>query len=296
MRADGYSSPVTKEATLFKIASILPAIEPIKVVDVGAMSLGEENDVYANLARSASVEVVGFEPVAAELEKLRALHPIGRTYLPYAIGDGGRHTFHECNFPMTSSLLEPNHDLVNRFQALGELMQVVSSTEMDTRRLDDIPEVAGTDFLKLDVQGAELMILKGGERLLDDVLVVHTEVEFVPLYKDQPLFGDIDSYLRSRGFAFHKFTGIMGRAFKPLIYRDDVYSRLSQGLWSDTVYVRDFMGFDRLSTAKLLKLAAILHEVYKSIDLAALALSSADARDGTALQPAYLQALSRPNG
>jgi FkbM family methyltransferase len=285
-----------KGDALFKITSILPPIEPIKVVDVGAMSLGDENDVYANLAKSAPVEVVGFEPVEAEIEKLRSLYPTGRTYLPYAIGDGGRHTFHECNFPMTSSLLEPNLELIGKFQALAELMQVVSKTEMDTKRLDDIPEVAGTDFLKLDVQGAELMILKGGEKLLDDVLVVHAEVEFVQLYKDQPLFGDVDTYLRSKGFTFHKFTGITGRAFKPLIWKGDVYSNLSQGLWSDAVYVRDFMKFDQVPTAKLLKLATILHEVYRSIDLAALALSAADARDGTALQPAYLQQFSRPNG
>jgi FkbM family methyltransferase len=289
-------SPQRKGDALFKITSILPPIEPIKVVDVGAMSLGDENDVYANLAKSAPVEIVGFEPVEAEIEKLKSLYPTGRTYLPYAIGDGARHTFHQCNVPMTSSLLEPNLELVGKFQALAELMQVVSRTEMDTKRLDDIPEVVGTDFLKLDVQGAELMILKGGEKLLDDVLVVHAEVEFVQLYKDQPLFGDVDSYLRSKGFAFHKFTGITGRAFKPLIWKGDVYSNLSQGLWSDAVYVRDFMKFDRVPTAKLLKLATILHEVYRSIDLAALALSAADARDGTALQPAYLQQFSRPNG
>jgi len=285
-----------KGDALFKITSMLPQIEPIKIVDVGAMSLGDDSDVYANLVKAAPVEVIGFEPVEAEIEKLKSLYPTGRTYLPYAIGDGGRHTFHECNFPMTSSLLEPNLELVSKFQALAELMQVVSKTEMETKRLDDIPDVTGADFLKLDVQGAELMILKGSEKLLENALVVHTEVEFVQLYKDQPLFAEVDSYLRSMGFSFHKFTGIMGRAFKPFIWKGDVYSYLSQGLWSDAVYVRDFMRFDQVPTAKLLKLATILHEVYQSIDLAALALAAADARDGTALQPAYLQQFSRADG
>lgn len=254
------------------------------------MSLGpNEADMYSQLAQSVPVEIIGFEPVEAEIEKLKQMHPTGRTYLPYAIGDGQRHTFHECNFAMTSSLLPPNTELVSKFQGLGELMQVVSMTEMETKRLDDIPEVAGTDLLKLDVQGAELMILDGGRGMLEDVLVVHTEVEFVELYKNQPLFADVDSFLRSQGFAFHKLNGMSGRAFKPLIYKGDVYASLSQGLWSDAVYVRDFMRFEALSTARLLKLAVILHETYRSIDLAALALATVDARDGTSLQPTYLQ-------
>jgi hypothetical protein len=60
--------------------------------------------------------------------------------------------------------------------------------------------------------------------------------------------------------------------------------------------VKDFMQFDRLAAAQLLKLAVILHETYQSIDLAALALSVFDSKEGTALQPAYLQRFQRPNG
>jgi hypothetical protein len=82
-------------------------------------------------------------------------------------------------------------------------------------------------------------------------------------YKDTPLFGEIDIHLRSKGFTLHRLSQA-GRTFKPLIFRNDVNATLSQILWGDAVYVRDFMQFDRLAGAGLLKLATILHENYRS--------------------------------
>lgn len=57
------------------------------------------------------------------------------------------------------------------------------------------------DFLCLDVQGAELSILQGAaEMLRHGVLGIRCEVEFLPLYRDQPLFGDVLGYLQDFGF------------------------------------------------------------------------------------------------
>ena len=64
---------------------------------------------------------------------------------------------------------------------------------------------------------------------------------------------------------------------------------LSQWLWGDAVYVRDFMQFEALPPTALLKLAAILHE--NSLDLAAVALEAYDRMRGSQLQPRYLQEL-----
>ena len=66
---------------------------------------------------------------------------------------------------------------------------------------------------------------------------------------------------------------------------------LSQVLWGDAIYVRDFMRFDQLSPDALLKLAAILHENHGSLDLAAVALSAYDQKSGSQLHARYLQAL-----
>lgn len=263
----------------------------IRIVDVGAMSLGIDED-YAALTRAMPCTIIGFEPLEAECRKLQALNRPGYVYLPYFIGDGSLQTFYETNTGMTSSLLEPNHALVAKFHMLGELMQVVRTHPAQTTRLDDIPETMGTDYLKIDVQGGELMVLQGAKERLETALVVHTEVEFAPLYKGQPLFADIDAFLRSHGFVLHRFTELFGRTFKPLLANNDPNAMLSQVLWADAIYVRDFMAFDTLSPASLLKLAAIVHENYRSVDLALTALSARDRQTGAGLAQRFLQHLT----
>ncbi len=274
-----------------RIGPLLPPLPPLKIIDVGAMSLADDQDAYTPLTKAFPCEVIGFEPVAAECEKLVAKTIPGRTYLPYFVGDGSVRIFHECNSSMTSSLFEPNTALLEKFQALAELTRVVRTATVETQRLDDIPGTAGSDFLKLDVQGAELLVLAGAENRLKDVLVIHTEVEFVPLYKGQPMFADIDRFLRERGFAFHKIK-MWGRTFKPLIPNNNVFASLSQSLWGDAVYVRDFMAFGTLSPDALLKIAIICHENYGSYDLAGVALEEYDRKMGTGLQMDYLRALA----
>lgn len=276
---------------LFPIASILPPVPRIKIVDVGAMSLGEGTEPYAALMASVPCDLYGFEPVEAELKKLQANARPGHHFLPHFIGDGSRRTFHECNFPMTSSLFEPNTALLAQFNNLEELVRVRKSYPVETKRLDDIPEVKDTDLLKVDVQGAELMVFQGAAKVLETALVLHTEVEFVSLYKDQPLFGDIDVYLRSKGFVLHQMQPA-GRAFKPLVANNDVNAMLSQFLWGDAIYVRDFMTFEKLPGPSLLKLATIMHTNYRSVDMAAAALGAYDRQNGTTLQPAYVGKLT----
>ena len=280
-------------AALFPIASLLPPLPRLKIVDVGAMYLGPGSVPYADLLKAAPCEVIGFEPVQAELEKLTRDKKENERYLPYFVGDGSERPFHECNVAMTSSLFEPNTPLLAKFHNLEELVRVVKTYAVGTTRLDDIPEVKGADLLKLDIQGGELLALRGAEKMLEDVLVVQTEVEFVELYKGQALFADVDAFLRGRNFQFHKMSW-MGRAFRPLFVDKNPNAAISQWLWGDAIYVRDFMSFDRLAPVALLKLACILHANYRSFDLAAVALEAYDRQTGAQLQPAYLKRLTAP--
>jgi methyltransferase FkbM-like protein len=112
---------------------------------------------------------------------------------------------------MTSSLYAPNTPLLAAFDRLEELVRVVREIPIETHRLDDVPEAAGADYLKIDVQGAELDVLRGAPRLLAEALVVHAEVEFVPLYREQPLFADVDRTLRGAGYGLFALEEIQSR-------------------------------------------------------------------------------------
>jgi hypothetical protein len=171
-------------------------------------------------------------------------------------------------------------------------MRTVKTERVATVRLDDIPEIDAIDYLKMDIQGAELQALRGAERHLRRTMVVHTEVEFVPLYVGQPLFAEVDQELRRQGFLLHTFAGMSGRSFKPVMVNNNPNRALHQVLWADAVYVKDFTRFAELDAEQLIRAAIILHEVYHSFDLAALCFQHYDAQANTSLHKEYMQRLT----
>ena len=263
------------------------------VVDVGAMLLEGEVDPFARLSKLGRLNVIGFEPQTAECEKLNALALPGRRYLPYVIADGKRRRFYQTNTGMTSSLLRPNLEFAQLFNNLAELMEVVATGDVNTVRLDDVAEIRAQscDLLKLDTQGSEAEILAHASETLKNCLIVETEVEFVQLYEDQPLFADVDQLLRGQGFMFHRFLGISGRTFKPLLLNNDLNAPMSQAMWSNALYVPALSRLDGLEPTALLKLAALLHEIYRSYDLCHFVLAAHDRQSGTSYGQRYIEGL-----
>jgi hypothetical protein len=158
-------------------------------------------------------------------------------------------------------------------------------------RLDDVTDIEDMDFLKIDVQGAELSIFHNAPRLMAQVLLVQTEVEFLELYKGQPMFADVDMCLRQQGMQFHAFNGLAGRTFKPLVVNNNPNAPLRQVLWSDALYVRDWMHLEALSVDKLKKYALLAHDVLNSCDLAHLVLSALDKKTGSTIAETYMHRL-----
>jgi len=277
---------------MFSLIDLLGAsLSTIRIIDVGAMQLGDIAPPYAPIMRDRISRVIGFEPVQAECDKLNAKPRPGHTYLPYFIGDGSPGTFRECRFTPSSSLYVPNAKLRRRFAELAQYGEVVKESAVTTTRLDDIPEIKGADYIKLDIQGGELKALEGAERLLKGIVFVETEVELVPMYEGQPLFAEVDQELRKRGFLFHTFSAMAGRSFVPVHPAGGPGEGFRQMLWGDAVYVKDFTRFSELEPEQLLKIAAIAHDLYGSPDLAALALQHHQVKTGSGHWRAYMMKL-----
>jgi FkbM family methyltransferase len=275
----------------FAIKEILGDKAPmVTVVDIGAMIEGKNR--YDGLVEQDLAQVIGFEPEAHEFEKLKAQADKRHAYLPYFVGSGKPGTFHRCRYNGCSSLYEPDPRIIDLFTAIGASaggnFEVLETSEVQTVRLDDIKEIQSCDFLKVDVQGAELDVLKGATRTLGKTTVVELEVEFVPLYKDQPLFAEIDIFMRANGFLLHKFHEVAGRAMRPFLVDNDLIKPLSQLLWANAVYIKDVTRFTALPPDMLLKTAAILHEVYASFDMAAFALKAYDLKAATHYHERYM--------
>lgn len=113
-----------------------------------------------------------------------------------------------CQFYITrkqghSSVFRPNFDILNRYGEWPSRSEVVKVVEIQVEPLDDLLAQWGVDdvdFIKLDTQGSELAILRGGTSTLQGAFGVEVEVEFVELYSGQPLFADVDIFMRQQGF------------------------------------------------------------------------------------------------
>jgi FkbM family methyltransferase len=276
--------------TTTPLAEILGALPRVKVVDIGANPI-DGAPPYASMLTRGDVDLVGFEPQPDALAKLQSLKGPNEIYLPHAIGDGRRHTLNVCLAPGMTSLLKPNRAVLELFHGFPSWGSIVETIEVDTIRLAEIPETAGMDWLKMDIQGAELMVLQNAGDRIDNALVAHVEVEFLPLYENQPLFSDVDSFMRSRGFVLHQFAPAVSRIIQPMVIGNDIYRGFSQLVWADAVFVRDITRLDLLDGPSLLKTAAVMHEVYGSYDLVLRLLQEHDRRFGSAHGGTYISSI-----
>lgn len=238
-----------------------------EVVDIGANPL-DGDPPYKEMLRQRSCHVTGFDPHPVALERLNAAKSDLETYLPYAIGDGAEHRLKLCRGTGFASLLQPDPVALHHFPRFSELGQVLREEPIMTRRLDDVAEIAALDYLKIDIQGSELMVFENGRQRLKGAVAVQTEISFIPLYKNQPVFGDVDRELRGLGFVPHMFAAINKKMIAPMV-PPHPGAALNQLVEADIVYVRDFMRPDEMSIEQLKHLALVAHGCYGSFDLAA---------------------------
>jgi FkbM family methyltransferase len=225
---------------------------PLVVIDVGC----RDGDATGWTTFGSNVHVIGFEPDVEECERLQESYdgPARRTFVPLALGGrSGEALLHLTRFPQSSSLYEPSTEAIERHPALTAHEEIdrrtVTLTTLD--EWIDETDAPAPDFVKLDIQGAELDVLRSSPHALESVRALEVEVEFQPLYRNQPLFADVDAYLREQGFVLWRLRGlrhlaIAGAApddilmgFSVLADQAEMQPAGGQLSWGDAIYVRD---------------------------------------------------------
>lgn len=237
------------------------------IVDVGANPV-DGHPPYRAMLEAGLCTVVGFEPLVEALALLNKNKGPNETYLPYILGDGKEHTLYLTREQGMVSLLKPDVSRLSMFRQMAGFGNVEATMETTTVRLDDLAEVPHCDLLKLDIQGAELSVLKNAPKHLANAVMVMTEMSFVTLYENQPAMGEVDSYLRQEGFIPHCFAGAKcwPIATEVAVPKPDPHQMLE----ADLVYVRDFT--QPMAAEQWKHLALLAHYVCASYDLAMLAV------------------------
>eukprot|EP00438_Fugacium_kawagutii_P008890 Skav234757 [mRNA] locus=scaffold2327:44134:45210:+ [translate_table: standard] len=160
-------------------------IQGLRVAILGAFDDGTDETDGITILLHQGAEVFGFdtpegcEPTNAAAASAKFVKCGGRfRCIERLIGDGKEHRFFfHYGAPWVSSLFPPNKFLWSQMismDASGYLKRNVSTYRLDDLGLEPI------HFLKMDIQGAEMMALSGAEKVLDNVLVVLAEVNMEP--------------------------------------------------------------------------------------------------------------------
>jgi FkbM family methyltransferase len=175
----------------------------LRCIDVGARG-GIQNHwkPYRTL-----IELDAFEPDAAACAVQQQANRPNERWYPVALGPvSGTSKLYVTKKPSSSSLYPPNPEVMAVYShgGYGDLDKVV---ELPTLTFADFFKQharPAPNLLKLDTQGAELDILKSmAPENWNDLLALQTEVEFVEAYRGQPLFHDVDAFMRGQGFILY---------------------------------------------------------------------------------------------
>ena len=190
---------------------------PKGIFHVGAHK-AEEFGKYSSLGINNVVWVEANEKLIATIKNIV---PENQKVLNYLVSDidGDNYNFNITNNGESSSLLD-----LEKHKIHHPHIYVTESVNMESKTLDTIIKLNGInlgeiDFLNLDIQGAELMALKGMKNNLRYINYIYTEVNTAHLYKDCALMKEIDCFLKNFGF-------------------DRVETNMTQFEWGDAFYIK----------------------------------------------------------
>jgi FkbM family methyltransferase len=252
----------------------------LRLVDVGARGgVDHRWDRFSSL-----LEVTAFEPDPAECERLNRgadSLPYRARFLPHALWRESAHDvpFHVTNWPVASSLYRPNLEFLRGFPHAQGLLGVREVRSVEVMSLDDVArrENLAADCLKVDVEGAGLDVLVGGDATVKDALMLEVETEFNPLFESQPLFAEVDAHLRERGWSL---IGLRRRSWRRGAHLDRRASGYGgQIVSADALYCNDAAVGQGLSFRRELKLLVIL-AAYLQVDAVLARIRSSNALGG----------------
>lgn len=106
--------------------------------------------------------------------------------------------------PGASSIFEANEEYPLEKYSQNKIVVPTTTLKIFSGECD----VDHVDLMWMDIQGAELLALKGAGDFLDKISLIHLETEFFPIYKKQPLFSELKTFLNSKGFRLYTFTNM----------------------------------------------------------------------------------------
>lgn len=194
-----------KILTSFILYRISPSYEHIKVlkkikniktfIDIGS-NKGQFSLLINNLYPKS--KVLAFEPLSEEFKILKKIFLKNKNISTYNYALGNKNTamnMYKSNKTDSSSFLRPSYSQIKFFPNTF----VKQKIKVNIKKLKNFTKrLKKPIFLKIDVQGFELEVLKGSD--VSQFKFIYLEGSYKKLYTNQPLITDILKFLKSKNF------------------------------------------------------------------------------------------------
>ena len=181
--------------------SHLPLKKPVMgIIHIGAHECEERSD-YLTYYHLNDGEIIWIDALVDKVKIMKEQNNLIRIYNEcISESDGQDISFMIANWSQSSSILNFKTHAIE-YPGIVEVGRV----NMKTKTLKTFYEENNIDrkkynFMNLDIQGAELLALKGAGDILNDIDYIYTEINEKELYENCALIQDIDEYLKSYGF------------------------------------------------------------------------------------------------
>ncbi|WP_379093589.1 FkbM family methyltransferase [Pedobacter sp. UC225_65] len=184
--------------------------EPQHILDIGAYEGHWALEVAAIFPKAHILMIEGQKAKEDILSK--RLNEIPNTELRIALLGAETKNVTFNIYETASSVFKEDNETNAKIEQIE--LQLLDQIVADTR-------FEKTDLIKLDTQGYELEILKGGIKTLQSAQLVLIEVSLLGIYKGAPLVDEVIHFMKSHGFILYDICTLMRRPYDNALYQSD---------------------------------------------------------------------------
>lgn len=246
---------------------------PIVVLDLG--SLDGFSPIWDQL--EDNVELIGVDPFEHEGTR-KGKYGRKEVVFKNIIGDRDQENvdFYVSIHKQASSLFKENTKFVSRFHAASG-GQIVSTEKVSVKEISKLlksQNIHSFDFLKIDVEGSELSIMKNLESILkENCLGILSECFFQNYRVDTPLFSEIELYLRKLGYyvfdiSLEKWGRLTNQIAYPVDHHGNIRGGNGQVMFANVLFLKDPILDENSMTNQQIEKLITLANLYNQIDFA----------------------------
>ncbi len=204
-----FANNTTRRGLYFNIAASIELEDLIKDLDLDiVIDIGSNKGQFVLILNKyfENIKILSFEPIHELLEKQKKFFKNTKNNIKFfntAVGAlNSKIDLNITRSKDSSSILE-----FEKIDNLGRNFDIVEKREINVITLEDVlnnTDLNGSILLKLDVQGYELKVLEGAEKLLPKIKYIITEVAENQIYKEQVTKNILLRYLKEKNFEILK--------------------------------------------------------------------------------------------